>query len=531
VNQGAEERPVALSKATVAWADYALIMKDFPNLVPKGTKADAVNGIIDKALLASAAFVSTRQLNLQPDGSDVGTITNGADGEPRKTPMMTTAIPVLDASDERKVPMAFRPANYGRALIFRMDDGFVDAKGVGLMPNTLQPAQWNHGTGTLHLSDAMREVAFERLVRFVFAHAGFAMPTVRPYAVLYAGFDAYFPDGTASPAGIVVRQAYPRAQGFKSLLGLTVSTIKAAKLEGFGAKEDETKRGSDFARTMAARMELAEAVLRDYGIYVYDGRPNPLLREGIEGANIQNTAGGAMVDFAHFRAFPSALKDFQLPFATSGKEGFLPPLFTAKPLPGRAIPFDIWGSTGHEPKYDSKFDNPWKDSLAIADARNSDTKAWSEYVETKITATIDEWSKRPELARGTWRFEWPTGQAPCAVFFNAPSFSDMGLAPEFSTEAQEKCLGKSFLASVKGAGGLPFKLTLKRAGDLTGGRSYAWMGFENEKEIGRFYEATKSRSYLLSVSDKIKVDSEDSLILRVPMVFVEYAAALKKPRQ
>ncbi|HXH76829.1 MAG TPA: hypothetical protein VNJ08_17805 [Bacteriovoracaceae bacterium] len=174
------ETMAKLKNPRIAILDYDLIRQDFPAV--KGMS----NPQIDAWILSQVAYIS------QPQVAQTA---------------VNTSIPVTKETVE-----AYRPPEYGRAIVFDMKDpsgkkiGLIDAKGTG----SLKPGQVDHGNGLSTLGEAIREYNYENLVRGVLIDAKVPNRTVGSYGVIDAGFDVVHADGSTSRAGIYLRQAHSR---------------------------------------------------------------------------------------------------------------------------------------------------------------------------------------------------------------------------------------------------------------------------------------------------------------------------------
>jgi hypothetical protein len=287
-----QEQTVQVTTARVVLADYDLLKKDFPDL--RGLS----NLEIDGWILSNTAFISKPQ----------------ATQEVVNTRVSTSAL-------ERA---AFRPKDYGRALVFKVgDSGLIDAKGAG----AVYPLASDHSNGLASLGEAIREFAYENLVNKIFTHSQSEYKTVRNYAVIDLGFDIKNADGSTSPAGTVLRQAHERSLGSYSL----IDTDRALKIE---------------------------QLLRRYGVTSAGAHRN---RWPYEWLNIQGTKNGDVLDFGGFLT----VDRFEKPLVEAFKTlTYSPPLMSIKevsllqPDPAIRVPLDLWGTT-FSGKVDPAYDNPW----------------------------------------------------------------------------------------------------------------------------------------------------------------------------
>jgi hypothetical protein len=228
-----------------------------------------------------------------------------------------------------KTAFAYRPHTYGRALVFEAGSGLIDAKGVG----STYPSMGDHGNGLATLGEAIREYLYEKLVKKVSAHSGLGMDTVGTYAVLDFGIDVKHPNGSTSPAGVVLRQSHRRFDGQYSLYD------------------------DDLAKEV-------EITFRRYGLTTAGAyRHNPT-----EQINVQGTKDRlGLIDFGGYLTVPQ----FEKP--ATNFYGRVPLLTPAIPLeflqpdPALRIPLSIWGYTVSG-KADPKLDNPWIWSHELADS-------------------------------------------------------------------------------------------------------------------------------------------------------------------
>jgi len=169
-----------LKKPRIAILDYDLLQLDFPELKKMNHKQ------IDQWILDQVAYISIPQT---------------------EQTVVNSVIPVTSETRE-----AYRPPEYGRAIVFEVKDpkgnsiGLIDAKGTG----SLKPRQADHGNGLATLGEAIREYNYENMIRRVLIDAKVKSKTVGSYGVIDAGFDVIHEDGSRSRAGIYLRQAHSR---------------------------------------------------------------------------------------------------------------------------------------------------------------------------------------------------------------------------------------------------------------------------------------------------------------------------------
>ena len=167
-----------LRSPRVVFADHDLLQHDFP-LFQKDS--------MDQWLVDHAAFVSEAQVKQTVVNSPIET--NG-----------------------EKI-MAFRPPQYGRALIFQTEHGLLDVKGVGVGPK-MRPKRAPHSNGLLMLGEAIREFTIEKILNRIFQRSASGFRAVPCYGVIDAGFDLTYSndagDDMRVPAGLLVRRAHLR---------------------------------------------------------------------------------------------------------------------------------------------------------------------------------------------------------------------------------------------------------------------------------------------------------------------------------
>jgi hypothetical protein len=284
-----------VSTAKIVLADYELIRKDFSHA------RNLSNDQIDSWLLNSVAFVADTQLNRNE---------------------VNTAISL--GPDART---AYRPPQYGRALVFQVKGGFIDVKGVG----AIYPVQADHSNGLATLGEVLREYLYQKMVQLLFDHDESNLKTVGSYAVIDWGFHVIHSDGSTSPAGAILRQAHRRFDNISSLL-----------------TPDQMKR--------------FERVLRKYGVTSAGAHRYTIF----EKANIQGTHNSEVVDFGAFLTvdqFSKVVWDFLLDEVIFDPRQ---PDFI-QPHDDLRVPLHIWGTT-HSLVEDPKQDNPWiwSHELAVA---------------------------------------------------------------------------------------------------------------------------------------------------------------------
>ena len=220
-----KETVLRLCGPSVAYADYALIIHDFPHLTPRlnsnpnqakakldwsSPQGRDLRDSIDRWLLEHAAVVSCSQASQTEVNTRIFT----------------------SSSTE-----AFRPTGYGRAIIIpvvttspqsvKSGASLLDVKGIGVPPDT-KPAHREHADGLEYLGVAFSDFVFQRLIDRVFARHAPHYWTLPLYAIIDTGFDLFGGWHGTAPAGLHVRRAHRRP-----LLG--------ADLPVCGSKEEDIK--------------------------------------------------------------------------------------------------------------------------------------------------------------------------------------------------------------------------------------------------------------------------------------------------
>lgn len=297
------EPVLRVRSARVVLADYPLLRRDFPKL-QSFSEAE-----IDVWLLDRTAFVSTAQAAQEK---------------------VNTKIDIMNGSARVEHAQGFRPDGYGRALVFRTEEGLIDAKGVGKVNN---PEPLNHKNGLATLGEMIREFIFQKKVQQVFDHSGSGFHTVESYAVIDWGFDVREYNGRLIPAGAILRQAHGRPNTEKSQ-------------NHFASLVDST---------------IVENLLRHYGITSTGDAPT----ETQERVNIQNTREGDIVDFGSYLVKDRFHKQV-IHYGTS--DVLSDPSFPSfvQPDPRLRLPIQIWGAseTGKE---NPRYDNLWVWSHRLAE--------------------------------------------------------------------------------------------------------------------------------------------------------------------
>jgi hypothetical protein len=230
-----EEWMLPVETAQVFYANYPLLMNDFPqlkeaNLLNKIPRLKKLKGnqrkkeierIIDRWLIKHSAYISESQANQELVNEKIKVSTLKTKG--------------------------FRPPNYGRAVVYSIEEnlkilgvseelgesptdaGLLDVKGVGVAPNR-SPAFGTHSNGLVGLHGSLRELVFEQLIYNVFRLENSIHNTLPIYALIELGFDIKLKnwvnvkdengkekkelnDQGCFPSATVVRRAHNRPPG------------------------------------------------------------------------------------------------------------------------------------------------------------------------------------------------------------------------------------------------------------------------------------------------------------------------------
>jgi hypothetical protein len=323
--------------AKVAVADYELVQRDF-EFTQSMTHQE-----IDLWLLKSAGFLAKSQIRK---------------GEKHGANSKVSA-------DLKNCVSALRPEAYGRALVFQVERGLIDAKGAGAE----DPRPGDHKNGLSSLAENIREFAFEKLVRKVFdhyreVHSDSRLHTIGSYAVIDLGFDVKVlrkrkqeTQYRAYPASMILRQAHFRH--------LAHSVKQKHKKTVFMQVEDQLA-------------EEAERVLRLYGLT--SGGEHFFSFGDIDVANIQGTEGGGIVDFGAFIAVAQFRKPvITYPSISAGSEApiFLDPRRDSfvQPDPTVRVSLSFWGYStrrGKVIRHDWKWADDWAKKLNGGEKTGSD---------------------------------------------------------------------------------------------------------------------------------------------------------------
>ena len=340
-----KEEAVKLKHARVVLADYPLIKHDFGRVLEQRFRKPLgaiSHDEIDAWLLESAGYISARHVEVAP--------VHG----------VNTAIPT-----EAKTITAWRPYGYNRALVYEPAPGvLIDVKGAG----SLRPSndEKGHHNGLATLGEAIREFAYEKLVREIFEHEGAGQRTVGTYAVIDAGFDVRWGNGHQDPAGLILRQAHDRAPGNANRF--------------------------DQERTRAI-----ELTLRKYGITSAGAEYGGYSRDQL---NVQGTKDGAIVDFGAFLTMEGFTRDAKHYDGSPSAPTLISKEY--QPDPAVRVPFGIWGySDPHKPDPASDRPSAWSHELAralrkpeaIADPKL--TRAWTEQHMHNLLAPVTRLLGRP----------------------------------------------------------------------------------------------------------------------------------------
>ncbi len=377
------ETVVASRRARVAWADRALLLRDFPFLrdelglavkansstgataaaaaavTREGWSADDISAL-DGWLLSQVAYVSMRQIQQnvvntaipvlpletyetvdlfdpawrevdnrnQKRNSDAITALRAKFVGDVLPPAANATGTGTDLLVDVKTREALRPINYGRALVYEVKDaagvprGLIDAKGSGVLWRDT-PSLRDHGNGLATLGEAIRELTVQRmLARLLHRERSRGGESGAPLATvaLYAVVDLGF-DVKLSRDGRVFRA------------GLVVRQAH----DRFRARDQVT-----------APLPAREAVigfLCKYGVVGWLGKGNV-------DENLQATPSGALYDYGTV----GIEKSEALGARGCGPRG---------EADGPTVAFDAWGYANEA---DPAADRPWRYGHDAADS-------------------------------------------------------------------------------------------------------------------------------------------------------------------
>lgn len=337
-------------------ADYGLIIRDFPFLSSLSKQE------IDRWLIQNSGFIAASQAAAK----DTNTPIQFSPFDEKSTPI--DSLPGVRAG--------FRPAGYGRALVFQVLDregqpvGLIDAKGVGADA----PKNISHSNGLMSLSEALREFIFEKVVNRVFAFEKAPFTTVGVYAVMDYGFAVT--EKTESGvdfqrAGFVLRQAHVRtmplmARGKRNYVRENgVKKRVSMDYHFYGVADDESGL-------------QVEKILRKHGLTSVGTRAD--MPPEVDMMNVQMTKDrkgvfdfGAMMAAKHF--FRPLYSMFDAFYVESLSEITNAPLLSpesadfVQPDPSRSVPFEVIGQTV------SGVENPRYDNVSIYTRRLAESVA------------------------------------------------------------------------------------------------------------------------------------------------------------
>lgn len=386
-----KEEIIGFTGARIIYVNYKLLQHDFPQLrtahlcdqFPKlkalrGKKQrEAIQQRIEEWLIQNVSFVSTSQVM-----------------ETR----INSPIPIT----EKRVH-AWRPPRYGRALVMSMKENekrqlfepqlsdqfenrLIDVKGVGVAPDKT-PEVDAHSTGLLPLNEALIELLNQVLIQSIFKHSKSAFNTIPIYGILDTGFDILNENnGTANPAGILVRRAHQRPgnPGGLGVYGSKLQKIQVAVellLRKYGIsssnnvttvqvwKEEGNLRIKYGSQDIDFYNEEQLATIEEVSHYK-DGMDKLIFK----GINVQHTKDVVLnppsthlVDFGTYRVFAnfpdpilSLVSDKLLRWG-----GTIWPDYDdfVQPDPKLCIPYNVWGASGDMWGYPGRENRSKQDTL------------------------------------------------------------------------------------------------------------------------------------------------------------------------
>ena len=360
----------AVAGCEVVFANYDVLQHDFPclrlerlekvhpelTLLSGRAKELMVKERIDEWLIRHTCYVSENQASQD---------------------MVNTEIKLTGKTVE-----AYRPALYGRALVFSLEknyeglgmdpaelapegNGLLDVKGTGLEAGK-EHRYYDHGNGLLTLSEAFVEYVNQQLIESIFRHSGSQFETLPTYAIIKLGFEVKNAVGSAGPAGLMVRRAQrrpenpgglPEYQSDMQLLHLEIelllrrygvtSTTYVTSVKLWADPDDGRMRVSYGDKEVHNLSDEQIENLKE--VSHFTGEPMTF-----EGVNIQHTREysrdpwkAVMIDFGTFRV----LEKFEHPILSLVMDklmrwgGSIWPDFEIYRQPDLklVVPFELWG--------------------------------------------------------------------------------------------------------------------------------------------------------------------------------------------
>ncbi len=339
IRKATKETVKQVNNTKVVFANYDLLMNDFPQIseselikrhpslkhLSERMRLIKIRIIIDKWLIKHGSYISSNQ-SIEND--------------------VNTKIDIGNNTTQ-----AYRPTNYGRALIFAIEDtnselgldeeigekeddcGLIDVKGVGVDTDTL-PLNKCHYDGLMSMSECFRELLIEQLIHQIFLKEQSSHTTLPIYAIIDLGFDQLSRDNKSKknkerkndseliPVGLTLRRAHNRIPGNGDLPDYRTPIYYATKeielmLRKYGITSANSSTTTKLSPKTAGfelyysgrRVKLIEGSLLAYFENLTSKRSDPIHFEGI---NIQITADflenpsrGILVDFGQYNIHDS----------------------------------------------------------------------------------------------------------------------------------------------------------------------------------------------------------------------------------
>ncbi|GAB5400220.1 MAG: hypothetical protein Aureis2KO_18050 [Aureisphaera sp.] len=336
--KAAIETVVQVKTAKVRFANYPLLMQDFPQLhesellkrnpglrtMDSDQRTWKIHRLIDTWLLHHGGYVSTSQA---------------------KNTLVNTKI-----ETGSKETRAYRPLHYGRALIFSIEEtikslgvlkevgeqqsdrGLLDIKGVGVAPHRT-PSHRTHGSGLMPLRGCYKELFMEQLIHQIFTNEKANHRTTPIYAIVDLGFDRVVlktrlheiknksidsVEKLEQPAGLLFRRAHNRVDGRVDLPNYGTEHYQLTKniekmLRKYGMTSVSTpsqlklcprNKGFELWHGRFKKNGIKEGGIKNYLQNLAKVISGPITFDGVNvqltGELRSNPSGGILVDFDHY---------------------------------------------------------------------------------------------------------------------------------------------------------------------------------------------------------------------------------------
>jgi hypothetical protein len=299
----------------VVVADYPLLRKDFPEALAKKTDAE-----INVWLLDHAAYISQAQYEQGQEGGVNSSIRPGFK-LPNIQDLFSNPDFEPELSAKRPNIQAYRPREYGRALVIQVPGGLMELKGAGFK----QLASDARLNGLLRIEDALTEYVGEKYLNKALSiypacyqadgqtdwELDLPLDTIQYYAVFALGFLVESEDydiRKSSEASLLLRQAHIRSLTMSEDRSLFIeSHLKKLGVSSYFFSPEQ----SDSLRSKAERLSHEQTLRirrRMRGFF-----SNPMGSTNLQGQIANGLDGDAITDFG----------SYYFPFFESSKAGMV----------------------------------------------------------------------------------------------------------------------------------------------------------------------------------------------------------------